>query len=147
MVRRRLERGSASALVLVLVVLVGAVGWNYHRNSAAEAREVRPYRSYSEADLAALIEAYEAEEKSAGSRYDSTVGRRAEARNTGYFMGNLAELERVQAAGREHREARSDFAAARANLEGLKEEQARRPGERSRLRVFFRRAFSFGDGV
>ena len=140
---RHSERGSASSLVLVLVVLVGAVGWNYHRNSAAEGREVRPYRSYAEADLAALIEAYEEAEKSAGSRYDSTVGRRSEARNTGHFMGNLEEFERIQAAGRGHREARSDFADARASLEALKKEQARRPSERSKLRVFLRRAFSF----
>ncbi len=140
---RRSERGSASLLVLVLLALVGAIGWNYHRNGVAERREFRPYRSYAEADLEALVEAYEAAADTAGDRYDSAVGRRVDPRSTGHLMGNLNEFERVQAAGRRTRDAREEFADARASLEALRKEQALRAGERSKLRVFLRRAFSF----
>jgi hypothetical protein len=140
---KRAERGSASALVLVLVLLVGAVGWNFHRNLDAESQELRPYRGYAEADVVALIEAYEQAAEKAGSRYHSVSDRRTEARATGHVMGNVEEFDRVQGAGRALRAAREDYADARASLEALREERARRVSERSRLRVFLRRAFTF----
>jgi hypothetical protein len=140
---KRSERGSAGPLVLVLALLVGAVGWNYHRNLEAERREFRPYRGYADADLAALLEATEQVASAAGDRYESAVGRRAEARATGHIMGNVNEFERVQTMGRRTREAREEYAGARASLEELRKESARRAGERSKLRVFLRRAFRF----
>ena len=140
---KRSERGSASALVLVLLLLVGTVAWNFHRNLAAESREFRPYRSYAEADVEALIAAYEQAAEKAGSRYDRVVDRRTEAKGTGYVMGNVKEFERVQNAGRATRAAREQYADARASLEALRAEHSRRASERSKLRVFLRRAFSF----
>jgi hypothetical protein len=128
---------------LVLLALVGAVGWNYHRNSEAERREFRPYRSYAEADLATLVRAYEGAADAAGDRYGSAVGRRVDARSTGHLMGNVNEFERAQAASRSMRAAREEFADARASLEALRKEQALRAAERSKLRLFLRRAFSF----
>jgi hypothetical protein len=140
---KRSERGSASALVLALVLLVGAVAWNYHRNLEAESREFRPYRGYAEADVVALIEAYEQAAENAGSRYHGVADRRTEARATGHVMGNVKEFDRVQSAGRVMRAAREDYADARASLEALREERSRRASERSKLRVFLRRAFTF----
>ena len=140
---KRSERGSASALVLVLVLLVGALAWNFHRNLAAERREFRPYRGYAEADIEALIGAYEQAAEKAGSRYHGVVERRVEARGTGHVMGNVKEFERVQSAGRATRAAREDYADARASLEALREERSLRASERSKLRLFLRRAFSF----
>jgi hypothetical protein len=140
---KRSQGSSTGSLVLLLLLLVGGVGWNYHRNAAAEEREFRPYRSYSDEDLAALIEAFETTAEKAGSRYESAVTRRSEARGTGHLMGTLSEFERVQRAGRITREARGEYAGARASLEELREERARRAGERSKLQVFLRRAFSF----
>lgn len=140
---KRSERGNASALVLVLLLLVGGVAWNFQRNLAAESREFRPYRSYAEADVDALIEAYEKAAEKAGSRYDRVVDRRAEARGAGDVMGNVHEFERVQGAGRATRAARAEYADARASLEELRKERSRRAGERSKLGVFLRRAFTF----
>ena len=138
----RSERGSAGALVLVLALLVGAVAWNFHRNLEAESREFRPYRGYAEADIDALIGAYEQAAEKAGTRYGRVAERRTEARAAGDVMRNVEEFERVQSAGRTTRAAREDFAAARASLELLREERSRRAGERSKLRVFLRRAFA-----
>lgn len=140
---KRSERGSAGALVLVLLLLVGTVAWNFHRNLAAESREFRPYRSYAEADVDALIAAYEQAAEKAGSRYDRVVDRRTEAKGTGHVMGNVKEFERVQNAGRATRAAREQYADATASLEALRAERSRRASERSKLRVFLRRAFSF----
>jgi len=135
--------GSSGPLVLLLLVLLGGVGWNYHRNLELEKREPRPYRGVADADLAALAGAFEQESKVAGRRYDTAVSRRANAHETGDFMGNLNEFERVQRAGHRTRDARADYADARASLEALREEQGRRAADRSRLRVFLRRAFTF----
>jgi hypothetical protein len=140
---RRFERGSAGLLAVVLALLVGAVAWNYQRNLAAERGEFRPYRSYADADLEALIVAYEQAAEVAGERYEASVARRSEVRGAGDLMGKVREFERVQRAGRSTRSARSEFADARASLEALRQERARRAAERSRLRVFLRRAFSF----
>jgi len=140
---KRSERGSASALVLLLLLLVGAVAWNFHRNLEAESREFRPYRGYAEADLDAMIGAYEQAAEKAGARYGRAADRRVEVRGAGDVMGNVKEFERVQGAGRTTRAAREDFAAAKKSLELLREERSRRAGERSKLRVFLRRAFAF----
>ena len=73
---RRGARGSSSigALALLLVVLVAGVGWNYHRNVAREQAEFRPYRGYSDADLAALVAAYEQESKTSGQHLGMRQG-------------------------------------------------------------------------
>jgi len=140
---KRSERGSAGALVLLLLLLVGGVGWNYTRNLEAESREFRPYRGYAEADLDAMIGAYEQAAEKAGARYDRAADRRTQVRGAGDVMGNVKEFERVQSAGRATQAAREDYAAARKSLELLRDERSRRAGERSKLRVFLRRAFTF----
>jgi hypothetical protein len=140
---KRSERGSASALVLLLLLLVGAVGWNFHRNLEAESREFRPYRGYAEADIDALIEAFEADAEKSGSRYEGVAERRTRTQAAGDVMGNVKEFERVQNAGRATRDAREQYANARASLEVLREERSRRAAERSKLRLFLRRAFTF----
>jgi len=141
---RHTERGSVGLLVLVLAALVGLIGWNYQRNVAAEQRVFRPYRGYADADLAALVGAYEGEAERTGNRYDKSVTQRVDAHGgTGLLMGNVREFERAQAAARRTRDARENFADARAGLEELKKEQLLRAGERSKLQVFLRRAFTF----
>jgi hypothetical protein len=142
---RRSERGASSlgTLVLLLLVLVAGVAWNYHRNLAAEEREFRPYRSYSDADLAALLGAYEQESKTTRRRYDAALDRRANVQAKSDVMGNVGEFERAQRVRLAARDARSNHAEAQASLEGLRAEEAHRGGDRSALGVFLRRAFSF----
>ena len=141
--RREAGAGTIGALALLLVLLVGAVGWNYHRNLAHEQSELRPYRSYSDADLATLLAAYEQESKATGRRYDAAVDRRAHVKPKGDVMGNVQEFERAQRVRLAARDARSDFAEARTSLEGLRKEVARRARDRSPLQIFLRRAFAF----
>ena len=141
--RREAGAGTIGALALVLVLLVGAAGWNYQRNFAREQGEFRPYRSYSDADLATLLAAYEQESKTTGRRYDAVVDRRAHVKAQGDVMGNVHEFERAQRLRLAARDARSDFAEARTSLDGLRKEVARRARDRSPLQVFLRRAFTF----
>ena len=141
--RRQRGAGSLGALALLLAVLVGGAAWNYQRNLARERAEFRPYRGYSDADLAALIGAYEQESKRSGRRYDSAKDRRAHVQAKDDVMGNVREFERAQRVRLAARDARSDYAGARASLEGLQEEAALRAKDRSQWQVFLRRAFSF----
>ena len=64
-------------------------------------------------------------------------------RDGGDIRGNVDEFERVQSTGRALRQAREDYADARGSLDLLREERARRAADRSKLKVFLRRAFSF----
>src|SRR5206468_385073 len=123
---RRSERGASSlgALALLLLVLVGGIGWNYRRNLAAEQREFRPYRSYSDADLATLLGAYEQESKTTRRRYDAAVGRRAHVEAKSDVMGNVHEFERAQRVNLAARDARSNHAEAQSSLEALRAEEA-----------------------
>jgi hypothetical protein len=52
-------RRSSLPLFLLLLLVIGGGAFNYHRNWQAEQEMPRPYRSYSDADLRALIHAYE----------------------------------------------------------------------------------------
>jgi hypothetical protein len=142
---RRSERGASSigALALLLAVLVGGIGWNTHRNLERERAEFRPYRGYTDADLEALLGAYEGESKQSGRRYDAAVDRRAHVQAKGDVMGNVREFERAQRVRLAARDARSDYAEARVSLEALRKESARRAADRSKLDVFLRRAFTF----
>ena len=142
---RRSERGASSlgALGLLLLVLVGGVAWNYQRNLGAEGREFRPYRSYSDADLSALLGAYAQESKSTRRRYDAALDRRAHVQAKSDVMGNVGEFERAQRVHLAARDARSEHAEAQSSLEALRAEQARRGADRSALGVFLRRAFGF----
>ena len=142
---RRGERGSGSigALALLLVVLVAGIGWNYHRNVAREQGEFRPYRGYSDADLAALVAAFEQESKATSKRYEAAVDRRAHVQAKDDVMGNVREFDRAQRLQLAARDARQDYAGARTSLEGLRKEVARRGADRSPLQVFLRRAFTF----
>ena len=142
---KRSERGASSigALALLLLVLVGGIAWNYQRNLAREHSEFRPYRSYSDADLAALIHASEQESKSTGRRYDAAVDRRAHVQAKSDVAANVREFERAQRVQLAARDARVDYADARSSLQGLLGEQKRRGADRSARDVFLRRAFTF----
>ena len=48
-------------VVLLLVVLVAAGGWNFVRNTRIDNAEVRIYRGYSDVELEELITVYQGE--------------------------------------------------------------------------------------
>ncbi len=120
----RLRRGSAAPLLLVLLVaLIGAGGWNYHRNMQAEAQQPRPYRSYDDTQLAALIEAYEQEVESLEARHAASRERRA-APGSGTMLGErVADFERAAQRGRETRGLAKQAAGQGGVLDELRHER------------------------
>jgi len=133
--------GSPLLLLLVLLALIGGVGtWNYQRNVAAEAAEVRPYRSLSEADLETLIAAYEAEIAQLEKRYEQLRGGSAGARAGG---DRFDAFEQAQQRGRVVREAGYAISERGASLAELREERQRRASAGQGLERILKLAFTF----
>ena len=135
--------GNALALLLLLGLLGGGAGWNYQRNLALEDAEVRPFETLSDADLATLLAATEAEAKKLGARYDEARERRASVEVTGVHTAErLRDFERVQAHGRAVRDMGQRTSQVEASLAELQKETQRRAGQGDGLQVFLRRAFT-----
>jgi len=121
----RVERrraGSTLPLLLVLLLLVGAGGWNYWRNLQVEAKEPRPYAGYSDRDLAALIDAYRNEVDRLEGRSAARPG--GAARAAGPLLGErLAAYERVRRASARRRKMETELAGQEGILRRLEREQ------------------------
>lgn len=140
---RRGEIGSSvGSLLFLLVLLVGGAAFNYHRNLQAEAAEVRPYRGYSDQQLEDMLSAYEGRGAQQNERYQATTGRRAEARGKAYFDEQVKEFERVQRVHEAKARARDELAGTNVVVKQIRAEQTKRAGERDKLMLFLRRAFS-----
>ena len=86
------------SVVLLLLLLSGAGGWNYHRNLLIEqqAEGNRPYSSYKAADLEALREAYKTELAGMRAHFDQAKNqRRRPAGDVGSISGNVAQFQQT----------------------------------------------------
>lgn len=127
-------------LLALLLAAVGSAGaWNYHQNLAAERAEFRPYRGYTEEDLAALAEAYRQEVEQLTDRYEAARGVRADVSGGGLLDEQVRKFERAQQAGSRVREIGSRLSVREADLREIQEEQRRRVAERDQVRLFLRR--------
>jgi hypothetical protein len=136
--------GNAKLLLLLLVGLVGLIGWNYHRNLSAE-KDVKPsaFTGVKDADLDVLLAAYQGEVDSLTAK--GGIGLRANARSTtGGVAGGAREFERVQRAMRSTREKGYQIAERQAAVEAIEQEKSRRQSiGGTPMQVFLRRAFTF----
>ena len=129
-------------LLLLLAIVGGAGGWNYHQNLEAEKRVYRPYRGYSEADLQTLEDAYSGHTALTNKRYQKTVSKRADARSMPLLGEQVREFERVQGIARQKRDARDRLADSQATLQLIEQETRKRAQEKDALKLFFRRVVS-----
>ena len=131
-------------LVLALLVILAAAGeYNYQRNLAAEERAApRAYRGYSDAEIAALIEAYEQEVEALEARYGAAKSRTVETRSGGLIGEQIREFERAQQAGASTRSMGADFAERDAVLRELRREQSLRESPTDSLKLLLRRLFT-----
>lgn len=140
---KRSEAGNGlAAVLLLLVVLVGGVAFNYHRSLEAEAQENRPYRGYSDEELSALLGAYEGRQETQTTAYEARAGIRVKAQGKGYFDEQVREFERVQRVHRKSATARDALAGTRVVLKEIKKEQGKRDSERDKVKLFVKRAFN-----
>jgi uncharacterized protein HemX len=99
-------RSSGSVLRVVLVVLVlvaaggGFLGWSFQQK-----QEFRPFGSFSEEDLQALVVAHDDKFDQLDEHYRNLASRRADVRDQGLLRERVREFERVQSMSEETREA------------------------------------------
>ena len=93
---RKRVSGISMLPVVLLLGLVAAGGYNYHRNWKAETSIPRPYETYSQADLEALLAAYEAENAMVERKYEKARGKLGQGREGGMLGENIAAFEAAQ---------------------------------------------------
>jgi hypothetical protein len=145
--RQRRQRGQVNWMVLLLIVLLSAGGWNYFRSYQADLKNHRnmPFSSYSTSDLSALQAAYQQAWESSRSAYSQKRSARDRPPRQNSDLPNLADrvkaLEQSQAKAGGLRSAQADFAQAEARLGEIKAEIERRSEALAGLRVHFERLF------
>jgi hypothetical protein len=140
------ESGGGGGKAIVLLVLLAALGgygtWNYQRNVAAEKAAPRPFASYSDADIAALVQAYEQEIEVYQQRWEKASGQSVSVRDSGHTDQRVREFERVQGIARQKRALSSELAKRQVALGQLSAEQAKRAEEKQQVVLrFLKRAF------
>ncbi|UCE85176.1 MAG: hypothetical protein JSU66_12600 [Deltaproteobacteria bacterium] len=132
---------SRSTKMLLALLLIAGVGgaFNYQRNVAAEARQLRPYRSYSDADLTALLAAYRADADQLAERYVAAKQARSKVRSGGLIDEQVREFERVQQRGAQVRDAGAQISMREADIADMEREMRLREQEQNRLMLFLRR--------
>ncbi|MHA7837321.1 MAG: hypothetical protein ACX98W_07675 [bacterium] len=122
---RALEGRATGSLLLLLVLLVGVGGWNYHRNWQIE-RQVegrRPYAGYAVADLSALKSAYSEELEAMQARFERARGRRARpVRDLGSIADHVEQFEKTARASSAIREAAAEVAERQRQIAELDRE-------------------------
>jgi len=128
-------------LILALLVILGAAGeYNYQRNKVAEESAApRSYRGYSDAQIAALIEAYEQEVEALEARYGEAKSHTIETRSGGLIDEQIREFERAQEAGASTRSKGADVAQRDGVLRELRRERSLRGTPADSLKLHLRR--------
>jgi hypothetical protein len=134
--------GKTGSLLVLLLGLGGVLGWNYHRNVESEAAEVRPYRSYSDAELDQLIDAYGSETDRHRAIYESSR-RNVAVRDRGLLGEQIGEFERVQKISTQRRALASNVTKNQVSMSLLEEERAKRQLDRPVYKKIFRLLFTF----
>jgi len=129
MSKRRQAGNSAGPLVLLLLLLVGLGGWNYHRNwqIEKESERKRPYKGYSVSDLEALREAYASELDGVRSRFDLAKRQRSRpTRDKASIADNVEQFDRTARASAAIRNAAGAVAEREGQVAEVERELALR---------------------
>ena len=141
-----MAKGNKRSQWLALLLLIGIVGgfgtWNYRRNVEAEALVPRPYRSYSDADLATLTDAYQQELDAFTRRYEATTGRKLPSADGELLGDQIRQFEKVQQARRSTRELARQIIDREASLGEIKRETRVRVGEGTPMAIL-KKAFDY----
>jgi hypothetical protein len=113
-------------LLMLLAVLAGAGGWNYHRNLEVERQEHRPFREYTDVELDKLVEAYRSETGALTVRFERATGRKIQVVDHALLGEKVSEFERVQRLSRSTRAIIDELAKMQVQLDLLQAEQSRR---------------------
>lgn len=139
--------GSSSRVgpvLLLLVVLGAAAGWNYHRNASIENAAPRPYAGYSDEELDQLIAAYRGEVAQQMERYRNAPERQAlEVQDGGLLEQRIGEFERVQRLSQKRQRRAYEVTEIQILVDQLAKEKLARERDRPLYKMILRRATSF----
>lgn len=125
-IQNRNQAGRALGSVLLLLLIVaGAGGWNYHRNWEIEKQTegTRPYKGYAEADLESLRAAYGGDLDQKRSQFDQAKRQRTRPkRDQGSIANNVDQFARTARTSAAIRQAAGDVAAGQGQLAELDRE-------------------------
>jgi hypothetical protein len=131
-------------MLVVLLALMGGLGtWNYKRNLAAEQAELRPFRTYSDADLDSLTAAYRTEVEAYTRRYEALTGHKPQIRERTYTDQKIREFERVQRISQKTRDVVTELAKRHVALDQLDQERRKRAAERNAVVLFLKRLLTY----
>ena len=136
--------GRKVLLLFVLLALAGGFGaWNYQRNVVAERAKPRPFRSYSDADLDSLTEAYRAEVETYTNRYEARTGRKVSIHEHAHTDQKRREFERVQRISQDTRDLVTQLAQRHEAIEQLDAERRKRVKEKDVVMLFLKRLLTY----
>ena len=134
----------AGQILILLVILCAAGGWNYHRNAVIDDAVPRPYRGYSDEELNQLASAYQVEVEVQMERYrNSAASNKVVVRDGGLLDDRIDEFERVQRLSKKRRERAYRVTENQILVEQLAQEQVARERNRPVYKMIFRRLTSF----
>jgi hypothetical protein len=130
--------------MLLLLILVVAGGWNYHRNAVIENAAPRPYRGYSDEELNQMISAYQGEVEVQMARYrNAGDANKVVVQGGGLLEDRIDEFERAQRASQKRRDRAYKVTDNQILVEQLAKEQMIRERDRPIYKMIFRRATTF----
>lgn len=136
--------GGSTKLLLALLVLLGVGGaYNYQRNLAKEAKQLRPFQNYTDADLETLLAAYRADAEGLSKRYQGLSQGRPEVRGGGLIDQQVRQFERVQRRGEQVREMGAALSMREADIAQLEREVRLREQARDPFGLFLKRVATF----
>ncbi len=140
--RKRSEGGTLIKVLFLLFLLVGAGGYNYHRNwkleGSTESRP-RPFAAYDQQQLTQLRDAYAAETRNSEQRYSAQERRRIRASGEGLMNERVDEFEQIQRHSTTLRKRASEFALSQTRLQEIEAELTLRANERTGFDLHIRR--------
>jgi uncharacterized small protein (DUF1192 family) len=134
------------SLVLLLVVLAVAGGFNFIRNTHTENAEVRLYRGYSDAELEELISEYQSEIDQRTKAYRKVADRDIVVRDQSMLGEQVDEFERVQRLSQHRKDMAGEVTDNQISLERLEIERQKRAADRPVYKMILRRLLTFGPG-
>ena len=135
---------SVGPIMILLVILGAAGGWNYHRNTLIDDAVMRPYRAYSDEDLHQLISAYQNEVEAQMAHYrNAATAKTVEVRQEALLGERIDEFERAQRASKQRQERAYQVTDNQILVEQLAKERGARERDRPIYKMIFRRVTSF----
>jgi hypothetical protein len=125
MSHRDQTRRATGPLAFLLLLLIAAGGWNYHRNLQAEqaSQDTRPYGNYSVDDLESLRDAYASELSGVQANFDSAKRNRARpVGDVGSIAGNVEQFQKTKRASSAIRAAAASVSERQEEIDALDRE-------------------------